>query len=396
MANSVRALINPELLKWARESAAITVSLAAEKIKTKPDVLEDWENGKAQPTFKQLLTISHVYKRPLSLFYLSRIPNDFMPLRDYRRLPEVPSPFNESPQLNLEIRKAYYRRQIAIELMTMLEESFPNLQYRIDINKSPEILGEKLRQLLDISIEEQISWKTDYEALNEWRKKLENLGVLVFQSEKIEVTEMRGFTIADRPLPVIVVNKKDTPRGRIFSMLHELVHVLLGESSISGSDQVGYHLTSKEQEVEVFCNFVAATTLLPQSAFQTDEMLASYENRNEWNDDMVMEVAKRFNVSRECIWRRLLTRKKITIDAYQQKRNELLKDFFAHREKQKQAEGGPQYHVKVLSSIGTFYTELVLNSYYREKITSNTLSEYLGVKLKHISTIENALFGAAR
>jgi Zn-dependent peptidase ImmA (M78 family) len=397
MTRSATAMINPELLKWAREASALTLSVAAEKIKVKLELLEEWEKGLSLPTFKQLLTIAKVYKRPLPVFYLSEPPKNFQVLHDYRKLPDTIPSLNESPQLNFEIRKAYYRRQVALDLIKLLEEDpIPALKHTVSLSQNPEEIGEDLRRLLKVSLKDQTSWKTPYDALKGWRTALEDIGVFVFQAEKIDVMEMRGFAISERPLPVIVINKKDSPKGRIFSMLHEFTHILMGDSSISGNEQSSFRLPAKEQKIETFCNSVAASMLLPLSAFHEDTELMHHEKDNDWNDTIVMNVAHRFNVSRECVWRRLLTRKKITQAFYQKKRDELLNEFQRQKEKAKPSSGGPPYHIKVLSSMGALYSELVLNSYYREKITASSLSDYLGVKLRHLSKIEHAVFNTSQ
>lgn len=393
MAKSVKALINPVLLRWARERASLSLDLASEKLKIKPEQLQSWEDGKAQPSFTQLMNISKVYTRPVTVFYLSEPPNDFMTLRDYRRLPGVIAPLNESPQLNIEIRKAYYRRQVALELIELLGEKYPKLEYRIALSQNPEEIGEELRELLSISLEKQISWRDDYQAWNTWRKALENIGVLVFQASKIDVYEMRGFAISERPLPTVVVNKKDSPKGRIFSMMHELAHIFLGDSSVSGVDLNNYTLAPEEKRAEVFCNHVAAAILLPKSAFETDVELKKYDAADDWTDTSVQLLAKRFNISREAIWRRLLTLGKIANQVYLDKRSELNRQRQVERDEEEPSKIRLKHHIKVLSSIGTFYPELVLNSYYQEKITSSTVSEYLGLKLKHLPKVENVIFG---
>jgi len=275
----------------------------------------------------------------------------------------------------------------------MLGEAFPQLQYTTTLKNNPELIGQEVRELLGVSLHEQTTWRDNYKALNAWRKALEKMGVLVFQASQIDVSEMRGFTISDRPLPTIVVNKTDSPKGRIFSMMHELAHILLGDSSISGDYTYGYALTPEEKQTEVFCNHVAAAILLPLSAFEEDSELRRLNAAADWTDANIELLSKRFTVSREFIWRRLLSQGKITNEIYLQKRSILIKQWKTQKEEEEPSSGGPKYHIKVLSSIGSFYPELVLNSYYQEKITSSSLSEYLGVKLKHLPQVENAVFG---
>ncbi len=141
----------------------------------------------------------------------------------------------QSPQLRFEIRRAYERREVALELYENLEESPPGFEFRADIAQDPEALAEQIRDLLHITYEAQVAWRTPHEALKAWRSALEEIGVLTFQASGIDIAEMRGFSISDRPLPVIVINGKDGPRGRIFYLAHEFVHILLDNGGLCGS-----------------------------------------------------------------------------------------------------------------------------------------------------------------
>lgn len=69
------AMINHEMLKLAREKAALTMEDAADKIEVTLSNLAKWESGEALPTFDQLLIISEAYGLPVSLFYLSEWPD---------------------------------------------------------------------------------------------------------------------------------------------------------------------------------------------------------------------------------------------------------------------------------------------------------------------------------
>lgn len=382
------ALINLEMLKWARNYSGLTIEIVAKKFKKRPEDIEMWESGAKKLTFKQLLKIAEIYKRPVALFYLKEPPKGFKPLNDYRKIPNTESS-NISPQLNYEIRKAYYRRQVALELFEELEEYQQTVPMNIRITDNAEIVGKDIRTFLNIESTQQIKWKDDNQAFNGWRKAIESLGVLVFQAEGIDISEMRGFAISDRPLPVIVVNKKDTYTGRIFSLMHEFAHILLGDSSISSEE-----LSSNQEKIEIFCNRVAASILFPISWFNTDELLLINKNVCNWNDETVYMIAQRFNISREFVWRRLLTNQMISESVYRDKIFKLMEQHKA--QKQQEKKNKPilvPHHTKVISTIGKFYTNLVLAGYHQEKITSSTLSEYLGIKLKHLPKIENAMLG---
>jgi hypothetical protein len=138
-----------------------------------------WESGAKKLTFKQLLKIAEIYKRPVALFYLKEPPKGFKALNDYRKLANTESS-NISPQLNYEIRRSYYRRQVALELSEELEEYQKIFDTSIRFTDDPEIVGKDIRTLLNIESTQQIKWQDDNQAFNGWRKAIESLGILVF------------------------------------------------------------------------------------------------------------------------------------------------------------------------------------------------------------------------
>ena len=80
-----KAFITSEILKWARESARISVEDAAKKVLVSPERYLTWENGNDFPTIRQAQILAKSFRRPFSLFFLTEIPKDFQPLQDYRR-----------------------------------------------------------------------------------------------------------------------------------------------------------------------------------------------------------------------------------------------------------------------------------------------------------------------
>src|SRR5437867_71053 len=122
----VQALVKPELLQWGRETAGLTIEAAAKKIGVKPERLLSWENGDARPTIPQLRNLADAYKRPLAAFYLPAPPPPIERPRDFRRAPGE-GLGKDSPALLLEMRRALYRREVAIELLNELDEESPAL-----------------------------------------------------------------------------------------------------------------------------------------------------------------------------------------------------------------------------------------------------------------------------
>ena len=80
-----KAPITPKVLKWARESAKMSIGDITKKIDVSSERIKDWESGVSNPTIAQAQNLAKVYKRPFALFFLPDIPNDFQPLQDYRK-----------------------------------------------------------------------------------------------------------------------------------------------------------------------------------------------------------------------------------------------------------------------------------------------------------------------
>jgi Zn-dependent peptidase ImmA (M78 family) len=152
----------------------------------------------------------------------------------------------------------------------------------------------------------QRAWRDPRASYNGWRGAIERAGILVFQAAGIAPKEMLGFSLSDRPLPVIGLNRKLNPNGRIFTLLHEAVHVYSGASSICDIEE-GTLRPVKEQRIEVFCNAVAGATLVPREALLMEPLVAAHPARpREWSEDELGSLGRNFGFSSSVILRRLL------------------------------------------------------------------------------------------
>lgn len=387
MSKRVPALVKAALLIWARENAGFSVEQAARKISVKPGRLESWEQGAARPTVIQLRKLAQAYKRPLAVFYLPEPPKDFQALRDFRRFPGQVAGI-ESPELRWAIRFVQIRREVALELFDILELKVPEFAIQASLTDDPEETAHRIRSWLGISRQQQAEWRPGYDAFNGWRSALENAGLLVCQAQKVETSEMRGLSISSKPLPAIVVNTKDSLVGRIFSMLHELTHILLREGGVCDLGEES-NRPPEEQQVEIFCNRVAGAVLVPRAELSRQVS----KPRREWPDESIESLARQFCVSREVVLRRLLINGLATSSFYQKKRHEWLRELEERR--QQKATGFAPPHRIAISASGPMFVRLVLQSYYQERITASDLSDYLGLRLKHLPKVESEVLGQA-
>jgi Zn-dependent peptidase ImmA (M78 family) len=390
----VRAKVKPELLKWGRTSAGFTVEEAAAKVGVDPERVAAWEvDENERPTMNQLRLLAKVYRRPISVFYLSKVPRDYEVMHDFRRLPgEVALVY--SPALRLEIRAAYQRRDVALSLLEELEQQAPRFTARVSIDDDPEGAAEVARQAIGIRYEEQVSWRDERKAYNAWRDAIEAVGVLVFQVVGVTTDEMRGFSIAEDVLPVIAVNRKDKPNGRTFSLLHEFTHLLLHESGLCDFDEDSLR-PPEESRVEVFCNHVAGAALVPRQHLLSEAIVANRgEGRHQWNDEELDALARKYGVSREVVLRRLLILNRATQDFYRVKRAQFMAQYKRAEEEKKPPEKfGRNLPQDAVSNYGRAFAGLVLETYQQDRIALSDAAQYLGVRAKHLPIVEQRMRG---
>ena len=378
----IKARTNCAILRWARDEAGLSLAVAAKKATVSEENLSSWERDADQPTIPQLRKLAQVYKRPLAVFYLSEVPTAFRVQSDFRRLPgEVADIY--SPELRLDLRSAAYHREVALELFRELGEEAPAFRFTVSIDDDPELTGESLRVFLDA---EEPAHEESRLAFNRWRRLVENRGVLVFQMAGVEVSEMRGFSLATQHLPVAAVNRKDAWAGRLFSLLHELTHIALHRGGIRDIDEFATR-APEVQRIEQFCNHVAGATLVPRSLLLENENVRAYTSAI-WTDDTLRLIARDFGVSREVVLRRLLILGRTTDAAYRKARQGFMEEYMAGEEATGEYKGFARNMPReTIGLLGRPFVGLVLDTYEQDRITLNDVATYLGVRVKHLDNI---------
>ena len=382
MAKRVEAITKPELLTWGRYSCGMPKSIAARKIGVSVSKLVSWESGEARPTVKQLRKVANVYRQTFAAFFLQEPPERFEPpVHDFRKLsPEEDESL--SPELLIDIRNSIDRREIYLELMHDFGEDPLSFKFKTSIQRDPEKVAARIRKILKVTSSKQSGWKDKRIAFNNWRKSIEDVGVLVFQAIQVPLSEMRGYSVAKFPLPVIVVNRKDSLAGRSFSMIHELAHIMLRESSLC--DLIQHEkINSKSLRTEVFCNHVAGATLVPKERLLLNPIVEEHIGIT-WDELEISSLSKSFCVSREVVLRRLLVLGKTSRKFYMRKRKDYQKEFESIPKK---SSGFLPPSTNIVSASGKPYARIVIDAFNSNLITSSDTSDYLGARLKHLAKI---------
>lgn len=384
---SFRASINPLVLKWARDTLQLSQESAAKKIGVSLETLKQWEDGEKRPTIGQLRSIANVYKRSTAIFYLQETPKSVgRAVTDFRF--EVPLEHPNLPsELILEMRRTEVRRQIALDLAEELDLDLPSFPLMADLTEDPEIVATRCRYTLGISINRQLGWKDSYEALKTWRDSIEAIGVLVFHAQRLPANQMRGFSLSEPTLPVIVLNSADGAKARIFTMMHELGHLCLRVAGIC--DPWSYPLMeSTTNRVEVFCNQFAGSLLVPSEDLLADSIVGEIRRSKAFPTATLQALSSNYKVSRPVILRRLLSTGVISRRDFERENQLLQVDI----QRYSKPESGPvRQSVAAIWRNGLSLTKLVLTAHNLGLISVGEISNYLRVKTKHIPEIAKSV-----
>lgn len=386
---SIPAPVEPSVLRWARESCGLSALAAARKMGLPDDRVEAWEAGTAVPTIAQLRKAAEVYKRSLAVFFLSEPPEGFDTLRDFRRLEGAASD-QWSPELHEEFRRAHTQRDFALELAEAEERELADA-WRISVlpDASDDTIAAWIRAaLIDVGpLGIPTGSANPYEHLNAWVSAIEASGVLVLATRggKVAVDEMRGMCLYFEILPVIVLNGSDYPRPRLFSLLHEFVHLVLrteGLCDVTADDRP----RTADRSLEARCNAIAAAVLMPAADVRArPEVVARSAIPSSWNYDTLRPVAAHFGVSAEAFLRRLSALGLVSIDLYRQRRSEFMA---AHdNEAEGGRAGGGDWYRNTVRDLGKAYVRAVADAHRRRVIDSNTAAIYLNAKVSQIGRL---------
>jgi Zn-dependent peptidase ImmA (M78 family) len=235
-------------------------------------------------------------------------------------------------------------------------------------------MAQRVRDYLDVSVEDQTSWPSDEAVLDNWHQILLDVGISVFK-DAFRDSDYSGFCLYDDEFPVIYVNNSSPKTRQIFTLFHELAHLIFQTSGIdTPSDSFVECLPDHERDIEIICNRFTAEFLLPEEVFQ--EVFAGKEP----SESTAEELANRFHVSREFIYRKFLDRNLIDDDTYSEAAQRWADQFTG-------GSGGNYYYTRI-AYLGENYINLAFRQYYQNRINDVQLAEYLDIKPRYLSTLE--------
>ena len=305
-------LLQPDVLRWARERAELTDGALAEKVNLSVERVLEWERS-GQISMAWAERLAHVTHTPFGYLFLSFPPYEHLPIQDFRtRTSETPA--QPSADL-LETVYAMQRRQD-----WMREELIDTGSEPLDFvgsyhpNGNYGAVAGAMRTALLLNDGWASSAPTWSDAIRVLRDNAESAGILVVfngvvgnnTSRKLNPDEFQGFALVDEYAPLIFVNNADFKAAQMFTLAHELAHLFIGEEGLSAFDS----LLPSEHDVEQLCDKIAAEFLVPEA-----DLLAHWQLA-EASSDPYQQITRHFKVSRIVAARRALDVGLIDRDAF--------------------------------------------------------------------------------
>jgi Zn-dependent peptidase ImmA (M78 family)/transcriptional regulator with XRE-family HTH domain len=390
-----RAFITPNILKWARESAKITIETAAAKVSVTADKLKEWEEGVTPPTIRQAQLLAKAYKRPFALLFLPEIPRDFQPLEDFRK----PGSKELTTSSIFIIREIQQKQAWISDVYSENNEDKLPFVGRFSIKNNPEIVAQDILKTLNIN-------PLDYKAGNPiktWIDAAETNGIFVSRTSfihsrlKLDSEELQGFAIADPYAPFVFVSSEDWTAPQLFTLLHELAHIWIAETGISNEIEAEIKNRDKFHLIELFCNEVAANALMPK------EIVLSFDNSVYQNSQELFKATKTLGVSSFAFLLRAFNLGRISSPIYQKLKKQATIDFeaFLKKEaerkaalklKQKEKSSGPSPYLLRLNKNSRLFTQVVLDALRSGFVQPTQASFLLSTPVNNFHKLEAQIY----
>jgi Zn-dependent peptidase ImmA (M78 family) len=378
-------VINPEILIWARETAGLSLDEAARVLSSK---LASYEAGEIAPSRALLKRMAKKYRRSLLVFYLSEPPITGDRGRDFRTLPDSLAGGGHEANLDALIRDINARQNLVRSLLEDDDEDPLVFVKSATTRQAPERLVRDIVLTLGFELSKFRAKRTIIDAFGYLRKCVEDSGIFVLlvgnlgtYHTDIPAEVFRGFAIADPIAPFVVVNDQDARTAWSFTALHEVAHLWLGETGVSG--------TSYDLAIERFCNEVASSILLPSQ--ELGELQGIQDVSFDEATSEITRFAEQRNISRAMVAYNLLLSGVVSDAVWRKLKSKFDNDRLELKEKLKGRKTGGSYYATRRHRLGKPLLGLVNRSIGDGVLSSTKAGRLLGVKAVHVNSLLNPL-----
>jgi Zn-dependent peptidase ImmA (M78 family) len=281
----VEVPLNPDVLRWSMEQAGVDARELADRCKTTAREVQSWLNGDTQPgrtEFKRLVTR---LRRPRAIYFLPKPPADDPAMASFRHPPGLTAERELIDREQTSIRTAERIQQVAKwtrERTDIRPDPWPRLG-----DLPPAQAARKAREFLEWDVALQFRATSPSQVSAELRRRIEDRGAFVLQL-KLSQEGCRGFSLEDEIAPVVAINSAYTVPARIFSMMHEVGHLV--------RHQRAFCSRLPDNKTERWCERFAAVFLMPKADFAA-YVEKRFDDTPVADIDEVSSIARRFKVS---------------------------------------------------------------------------------------------------
>jgi Zn-dependent peptidase ImmA (M78 family)/transcriptional regulator with XRE-family HTH domain len=392
--NTERLSVKPALLRWARETAGLSLEQASEKTAIPRKTLLQWEQLGGYLTPSQLERLAEKYHRPSAAFFLPDAPPTPSVGTDFRRYStHRASPVGPSTQLAL--RRARWLQRTFVEISDERETNSKRFSLRARLGSEPSEIASDARRVFGVSVGQQLKWNDPGRALREWRSRFGSVGILVFQFRIATEEKVRGFSLGEG-VPAIALNTTDTVTGRVFTLFHELGHILLARPGLCDPVEAPSRTArrtdaAEDARIETFCDRFSGDFLVPRVALLEQAQIIEYRRGQRDLVTVVEKCARAFGVSRLMFLRRMHDEEIVPTNLYWSLFRE-----WTQAPPPRQVRGGfTSPPTKTLAELGPTFVTRVLGALDKGAITYSDVANYLSLRLKHIDHLRELLPGEA-
>lgn len=312
-----------------------------------------WLNGEKDPTTKQAISLFNKLNLPIRYMFLSEPPKEELKLVEFRTIDSqklVDSPSRELIDL--------YNNMSEIQDW-MVDYSIFNELEPLSFVKCCDGINDKysiakiIMEVMRFSYEDLDKTSDSRILFNFIRKKCEEIGIIVMMNgvigsnthRKLDINEFRAFSMADKYAPLIFINSDDSLNARLFSLLHEIVHIFIGVDSLYN---IHDYNSISVSNIEILCNAVAAEILIPDEYIKNEYKKINNQNKNIYN--IINELKQVFLGSEYVLIRKLYDNKLISKDNYNTLIDKYKQEYVEQSKKKKKSKGG-DYHTTLKTKI---------------------------------------------
>lgn len=370
--------INSNIIKWAIENSPIKKEEIAKKIKVSGKTIDNWVSGKKKMTFAQAKKLSKVLECNPTIFLLdkplseSKLPMDFRMNRNVKEL---------GIKSIHAIKEAKYIQEKLYEIKNLLDMDLEPDLISVRLDSNPLKIAEKIRSIL--KIEELTNVKNDDLFFERLREELYRLNVIMLLGN-FPYEEIKGFSLsAVKPYMIVINNADPFPKSKIFTLFHELGHLLLRKDGICFPDEVDMENNDGKEKLKIerWCNKFAAYVLVGPEKINNEFNGLSIDKI----EKKVKEISSKYHISKTALYITLYENNIIDFNTYNNYRSQF------EESKIKKGKGGRSIPLEKrrIKKFGKKVIDFIYYAHDERVITTHDVMSILSIKLDDYDRVRN-------